>query len=522
MDGEEVEQIFNTVEKLVVSHREFSTLFARVEATEKAIQDLRSRSTCTGRHAVHIVQELEEPALSGCGDGGSDNGYSGGVRDNYVRDIVKSITSKRLNEIGHGVSAKRATWSELRKQYSPKGSIYSPKRVITSKRATNTSMQVSEMDGKLAVDEVFSQVAAMTAYGVELLRIALNSTQVDRKLTKQASDIFATLCATLTGTLEQHRSEINSLAAEIIDVRRRAHGLSQESESVSEGVVAYERPRQNSGPKPRNGSRSKAPVRNERTHPYRRDLRHSEPLEQPHGRNAIQSSSGKTLHGSLAAGTRLSARIPSGTSNRRPPIGEDESSVALSLAAVSGTESTAVESVNDTGGTPVTEATVVVANFGPSLNRRSVIRTALLRQGQSESEITAFFNQVRKSTNVDYDTVWRCWVTWCIDIGLTCKLGDEGLATIANPESTHPSSLCSANYPLSKSLKLLRVYHASNASASAITKISMLVATACPNFTHVDVDLKLRNSFSCEMTWGTYSRSFESYADSIRRIIYKE
>ncbi|KAJ2860221.1 hypothetical protein GGH94_005653 [Coemansia aciculifera] len=89
MDGEEVEQIFNTVEKLVVSHREFSTLFARVEATEKAIQDLRSRSTCTGRHAVHIVQELEEPALSGCGDGGSDNGYSGGVRDNYVRDIVK-------------------------------------------------------------------------------------------------------------------------------------------------------------------------------------------------------------------------------------------------------------------------------------------------------------------------------------------------------------------------------------------------------------------------------------------------
>ncbi|KAJ2819231.1 hypothetical protein FBU31_005608, partial [Coemansia sp. 'formosensis'] len=68
MDGEEVDQILNTVERLVVSHRAYSTLFARVEATEKAIQDLRSRpDSMGGGHAMDAEQEPEELALSGGG-----------------------------------------------------------------------------------------------------------------------------------------------------------------------------------------------------------------------------------------------------------------------------------------------------------------------------------------------------------------------------------------------------------------------------------------------------------------------
>ncbi|KAJ2811622.1 hypothetical protein GGI24_006805, partial [Coemansia furcata] len=290
MDGEEVEQILNTVERLVVSHRAYSTLFARVEATEKAIQDLRSRSdSMGGGHAVDAEQEPEELMLSGGGHTGGDNRTHGG-------DIVKSMTRKRLNEIGREVGAKKSTWADLRKQYSPKGSVFSPKELIIRKRATNTGTHVSEMDAKLAVDEAYSQTAAMTAYGVELLRIALSSSQVDRKLTMQASEIFAMLCATLTDALEHHRAGINRLAAERIDARRREHGLGAESEQVIGGASIHEHSGQNGDRVTRSARRSNEPSHNDRSHPYRRDFRHSETSKQyrlqVQGREAVQSSSG--------------------------------------------------------------------------------------------------------------------------------------------------------------------------------------------------------------------------------------
>ncbi|KAJ2011749.1 hypothetical protein GGI14_006056 [Coemansia sp. S680] len=105
---------------------------------------------------------------------------------------------------------------------------------------------------------------------------------------------------------------------------------------------------------------------------------------------------------------------------------------------------------------------------------------------------------------------------------LTCHLGDLGLADKVAPESTYPSSLRSMNYPLSKNFRLLRVPHASTASACTIAKISMLVAIVCPNFAHVDMAPELRNAFSREIAWGTCNRPFEPYADSIRRLIYKD
>ncbi|KAJ1906321.1 hypothetical protein GGI09_000483 [Coemansia sp. S100] len=429
MDGEEVEQIFNTVEKLVASHRAFSTLFARVEATEKAIQDLRSRSTCTeGGNAAHVRHDHEEPALNGCGKNGTD--------DN-TRDIVKSITSKRLNEIGLSVSPKKSTWADLRKRYSPKGSIYSPKRLTTSKKATNTNTQASEMDNKLAVDEAYSQVATMTAYGVELLRIALSSAQVDRRLTSQASDIFATLCATLTDTLAHHRAEINSLAADRIDAQRGAHGLGQELEPFSEGIDDPQRSRPNCGLNTRRRERrGNEPVGNERSHPYRRDLGHSKtsglPRRQARGRDTIQNSSGTAPHGDPPVGTRSSAhllaRISKTTGNRRSCGGEGESPVVASLVGESDTGSTAIESVNNTDCSPVSEATVVVENLDSSLSRRDVVRTALLRQGKSESAIAAYFNQANRDTNIDYDRKWRYWATWCIERGLDpCSRSDANL-----------------------------------------------------------------------------------------------
>ncbi|KAJ2023448.1 hypothetical protein IWW57_004115, partial [Coemansia sp. S610] len=102
------------------------------------------------------------------------------------------------------------------------------------------------MDAKLAVDEVYSQVATMTAYGVEVLRVALSGPQVDRKLAELAGDMFSTLLATLLGTLEQNRAEIKDLAAERVAARRHELGLGKEPEPISNSINANNRSRRDS------------------------------------------------------------------------------------------------------------------------------------------------------------------------------------------------------------------------------------------------------------------------------------
>ncbi|KAJ1900721.1 hypothetical protein LPJ71_005771, partial [Coemansia sp. S17] len=169
-----------------------------------------------------------------------------------------------------------------------------------------------------------------------------------------------------------------------------------------------------------------------RSHPYRRDLGHSKTSKQPRwhsgGRELTQKGKGKALHGGPAAGTRLSARIPSDTDNRRYCIGESESPAAASLAAESDTDSMTDESESDTADTPVAETTGDLVHLDPSLSRRSVIHAALLLQGNSESDITAYFNQVNRQTNAEYDRSWKHWATWCVEHGIDpCIRSDEDL-----------------------------------------------------------------------------------------------
>ncbi|KAJ2751357.1 hypothetical protein GGI19_004532 [Coemansia pectinata] len=47
------------------------------------------------------------------------------------------------------------------------------------------------------------------------------------------------------------------------------------------------------------------------------------------------------------------------------------------------------------------------------LHRRVVTRNALLSQGLTESDATAYFDRVNKDTNTKYDGVWNRWVAWC-------------------------------------------------------------------------------------------------------------
>ncbi|KAJ2776038.1 hypothetical protein GGI18_004428, partial [Coemansia linderi] len=70
-------------------------------------------------------------------------------------DDVEPLSTKRLDEISQSNGAKSA-WSDLRHLYPPGRSAFAP---------------LSECDD---IDEALSQAATMSAYGAELLRIALS------------------------------------------------------------------------------------------------------------------------------------------------------------------------------------------------------------------------------------------------------------------------------------------------------------------------------------------------------------
>ncbi|KAJ2888300.1 hypothetical protein IWW38_004967, partial [Coemansia aciculifera] len=59
------------------------------------------------------------------------------------------------------------------------------------------------------------------------------------------------------------------------------------------------------------------------------------------------------------------------------------------------------------------------------LDRQQVVRAAFLRQGFTESGITAYFELAAESSNVNYASHWKHWATWCIERGLDPKKRSE-------------------------------------------------------------------------------------------------
>ncbi|KAJ2893763.1 hypothetical protein IWW38_002775 [Coemansia aciculifera] len=104
---------------------------------------------------------------------------------------------------------------------------------------------------------------------------------------------------------------------------------------------------------------------------------------------------------------------------------------------------------------------------------------------------------------------------------LACDLQEPRLTAMTSPDSKSPSDLHAKHYPLSSNLRKIRVRYTTTATPSDLAKIAMLIAILCPKLVHVDIAPDLRDDFSREIAWGTYSRPFEPYADSIRRLIYK-
>ncbi|KAJ2825399.1 hypothetical protein FBU31_003727 [Coemansia sp. 'formosensis'] len=120
--------------------------------------------------------------------------------DDTGDDSVKLLTTRCLDEIVQDVISKRSTWAELCEQYPPEQSCLAPLFITLGAKEAVAGTEVTDLDAILMVDSVYCQAAAMAAYGYEILNFASDGSQVDWGQVKQASDIFAKLCATLTDT----------------------------------------------------------------------------------------------------------------------------------------------------------------------------------------------------------------------------------------------------------------------------------------------------------------------------------
>ncbi|KAJ2797358.1 hypothetical protein H4S07_005967, partial [Coemansia furcata] len=183
---------------------DFCALFARVETTRQAI------------HANLYHTACSYDRIDGTGD-----------------DVVKSLTAARINEIVQDVVSKRSTWTELREQYPPEQSCLAPLITTLSASEAVTDTEVTDLDAILMVNSVYRQAAAMAAYGYETLNFSLDGAQVSRRRVKQASDIFAKLCATLTDTHDLHIDLVARKIAEKGNTCRHEQVVSRDLESES-------------------------------------------------------------------------------------------------------------------------------------------------------------------------------------------------------------------------------------------------------------------------------------------------
>ncbi|KAJ2752582.1 hypothetical protein GGI19_003730 [Coemansia pectinata] len=107
-------------------------------------------------------------------------------------------------------------------------------------------------------------------------------------------------------------------------------------------------------------------------------------------------------------------------------------------------------------------------------------------------------------------------------VSFTCKIGGLGASIKSILASDRLSTLRAKHYPLSSNFRKLCVPYTANVLADQIAGAAMLIAVLCPNFVHVDISPKLRDEFSREIAWASCNRSFQPYAESLRRLIYMD
>ncbi|KAJ2825419.1 hypothetical protein GGI24_003165 [Coemansia furcata] len=366
-------------------------LIARVEATKQAVQDHLDRTT------------------------GSDRSS-----DDTADAFVKSLTTTRLDEIVQDVISKRSTWAELREQYPPDQSCLAPLIITLGANEAVAGSEVTDLDVILMVDSVYRQAAAMAAYGYEILNFSLDGAQVNRRRVKQASDIFAKLCATLTDTRDRHIDLVTRKIAEKVNAYRREQSVSSESESESVlesgRIVPVEPTIQHVGPIARR--RRKRVNRlgvSERNHPYCRRRSHlDDSAQQLPDRGATQAVGSTTV----ASPHTL---LPSSDDSQESGRCVIDEPIVATLTTISNPDGTHVidrPSVTDIPATFAASSRESGYMLPEVRCRRSIIRDGLLRQGYPESDITAHFNQFSEKTNCDRDNMWKSWAMWCVEKGI--------------------------------------------------------------------------------------------------------
>ncbi|KAJ2750110.1 hypothetical protein GGI19_005292, partial [Coemansia pectinata] len=196
MESEQLEYLLSTIENVLENQRGFH---ARLEAAEQAIQAQSDRSTGPSRSTTGVERETENHQSS------DDDIHLDSESDDDVAEPLD----------------KQLAWKKLRRHNMHRSSGLAPPPTTDSGRATN---------------DVFNQASTMAACGAELLRVALSSPQVDRRLARQASDVFAALKDTLAGLRDQHTDCLSQVTGENAGVIRRTQGMGVESEPRPAGA----------------------------------------------------------------------------------------------------------------------------------------------------------------------------------------------------------------------------------------------------------------------------------------------
>ncbi|KAJ2753028.1 hypothetical protein GGI19_003423 [Coemansia pectinata] len=331
--------------------------------------------------------------------------FAGGNRDGGNGGIVEPLLATRIDNIVQSVSSKKSTWADLREQYPPNQSCLAPLGSTISGKDVLANTEVAELDA------IYCQAATMATYGVELLHFALDGAQVDRRRVRQASDIFAILCATLTDSRDPYRDVLTKELGDKGNACRDEQDTADESEvELDSGkVVPIGRTIQQLGPivRQRRGRVNK-PRANERNHLYRHGRRYLEALEQQRQLRDRDTE----LEFTSITNTSLHVQLPNIHNGREAGESEEDVPLATLLSLLPNPDSTSH----------------VVLPVG--LSRPGVIRDGLLRQGFAESAVTEYFNQFAEGTTNGYDSMWKAWAVWCVRNDIDpCRRSEADLDT---------------------------------------------------------------------------------------------
>ncbi|KAJ2057190.1 hypothetical protein GGI08_003690, partial [Coemansia sp. S2] len=352
MDSDEITYTLCSIDNLIRENRE---LRARLEVVEQKINSLPLRPAITLSPAMDDEQKPDELVLIGNND-------------------VEPLSKRRLDSIRRDVGDRKSTWADLRQLYPPRQSDFAP------------LMELDDLD----VDGALSQAATMAAYGSEFLRIALGGTQVNRRLTRQTSQLLSSLCAALIDTRDQ---------------RRRSQNKNANSDTVLESV--HKRAKQTIESMPRqeeeewpdvsaSSSRTSLDLCDSSCSELT-DLDSEYSLHEQRRRNRCRKRS--TPRASLDDSSTIASAcdpVRTGDSVAKEPASDSDH------ASVSGTEDDDDESDLILGQGKVMR-----------LHRLVVIRNAFLSHGLTESDATAFLERLSKATNIKYNSIWNRWVAWC-------------------------------------------------------------------------------------------------------------